>query len=969
MKNSLILKLRGSSLALAAASCMLITTAPAALAQGQPAGGQQNASATTEWGHAINDLTPDPAVRYGVLPNGMKYAIQQNSTPKGGGSVRMRVGVGSIAEAENERGIAHFLEHMAFNGSTNVPEGEMVKMLERLGLAFGADTNATTKFDETVYMLELPRNDDALVDAALMLMRETASELTISAAAVDRERGVVLSERQTRNSPGLRQAEQQFQTLMPQSPFGNRLPIGTEEVLKTVSADTIRNFYRRYYRPDNAALVLVGDFDVDKIEAKIKARFADWQGKGDAGAPQDRGKIEAAKPFEISNFTDAAIPVQAGLFRVQPFAAQQDSNATRKQEIIDGLVGAILSQRLAKLALKSDTRISGGYGIVTDFFQAARLNMLVVNGKEGDWQGAAAAAEQELRRALMHGFTQSELDEALANSENNLKTAALQAPSEQSGQIANRIIDTLNDRSVVTTAAYRLASFAQMKPSITLGAVNDMLRKAWAGGPNFLQISTKEAISDLQTTAMAVLQESMKVAVAAPVEAAAKTFAYDSFGPAGKVASDSRIADLGVRTVKFANGVMLNIKKTDFEAGKIAFGVRIGQGQRAFPADKPGLGTFMSSMSPQGALEAHDFNELQKLLAGRNIFNRLVADDAHFGASGTTTPDDAELQMKILAAYTKAFGYRAEADTLWKNVVPGFTGQLAANPIGISQTKLPRLMAGGDGRIGLSEPSEMLQRNMAELKAVLQPQLASGPIEVSLAGDIDEAKAIDMVARTFGALPKRSAPAKLPGAALKITMPTAGEPVTVTHAGKDDQAVVSVRWATTDDSDMRSDFLRDMLANIMQIRLTDVVREELGATYSPITASFASDAFPGFGYISVDIVAEPGKMAAVDAAIGRIAKEMRDSPISDDLLTRARKPLIEKFDKESRENVFWRSAIAEAQGNPARLERVRKTRSMIETVTAADLQNIAQQYLTDARRKDFRIVSKAVAAQSASAGN
>lgn len=950
------------------AIALVIAAAPLAVqAQSAPAT-TEAVPASTPWGHPVNDLIPDAAVRYGVLPNGMKYAIQKNSTPKNGGAVRMRVGVGSIAEVENERGIAHFLEHMAFNGSTNVPEGEMVKMLERLGLAFGADTNATTRFDETIYMLELPRNDDALVDAALMLMRETASELTISQAAVDRERGVVLSELQTRNSPGLRQFEQQMQVLMPQTPFGNRLPIGTEQVLKTVSAETIRNFYRRYYRPDNAALVLVGDFDLDAMEAKIKSRFADWSPKGVVGAPQARGKIDAAKPFEISNFVDPAIPVQAVLYRIQPFVAEQDSKAARQHDIVEGLVAAMLSQRLAKLALKSDTRISGGFGAITDLFRAARMNMLLVNGKEGDWQGAATTAEQELRRALMHGFTQSELDEALANSENSLKTAALQASTEPSGQIANRIVDTLNDQSVVTTSAYRLASFGEMKPRITLAAVNDALRQAWATGPNFLHISTKTPIADLNTAAMAAMQESMKVAVAAPVDAVSKAFAYDDFGPAGKVASDTRIADLGVRTVKFVNGVMLNIKKTDFEAGKIAFGVRIGQGQQAFPANKPGLGTFMSSMSPQAALEAHDANELQKLLAGHTIFNRLVADDAYFGASGTTTPADAELQMKVIAAYTKAFGYRAEADTLWKNLVPGFTGQLAANPIGISQTKLPRLMAGGDGRVGLSEPSEMLQRNTSELKAVLQPQLANGPIEVTLAGDIDEAKAIDMVARTFGALPKRGAPAMLPESALKITMPTGGNPVTVTHAGKDDQAVVSVRWATTDDSDMRSDFLRDMLADVMQIRLTDVVREELGATYSPITASFASDAFPGFGYISVDIVADPSKMAAVDAAIGRIAKEMRDAPVSDDLLTRARKPLLEKFDKESRENAFWQAAIAQAQGDPKRLERVRKTRSMIETVTAADLQKTAQQYLTDARRKDFRIVSKALAEKQSTGG-
>jgi zinc protease len=922
----------------------------------------QPQSAETAWGHPVNDLTPDPDIKYGVLPNGMKYAIRKNATPKGGAAVRLHIGVGSIAEAENERGLAHFLEHMAFNGSTNIPEGEMIKMLERLGLAFGADTNATTRFDETVYMLELPRTDDELVDASLMLMRETAGELTISPAAVDRERGVVLSERQTRNSPGLRQAEHEFKTIMPQAPFGNRLPIGTEEVLKTVSAETIRSFYQRYYRPENAAIVVVGDFDPAAIEGKIKERFANWQPKGPAGAAMDRGKIDPAKPFAISHFVDPAIPVQAEFSRVLPFEAKADSKEARYQSTVDTLVAVLLSQRLSKLALKPDTRFAGGGGGLFDLFRAVRINTLSINGKEGDWQGAVATAEQELRRALMHGFTKSEFDEALATIENGLKTQAAQAAAKPHGQIADEIIATIYAKSVADTPQAKLAVFTEVKPRLSVDAVNTALRAAWSSGPNFLSIATKEPIADMQMTVMAAVQESAKIAVAAPVDAAAKAFAYDSLGPAAKVSSDKKIADLGIRTLRFANGVMLNLKRTDFEAGKIAFGVRVGDGQRAFPADKPGLGVLLSSMSSTAALEAHDANELNQLLAGRNVLNGLVADDTHFGNSGVVTPADLELQIKLLAAYVKAFGYRPEADLRWQNLVPGFIGQLDANPIGISQAKLPLLVAGGDGRFGITNSAELLARNIAEIKPILSEQLAKGSIEVSLVGDIDEAKAIDLVARTFGTLPKRGGTTKPSAAGLKVTMPVGGEPVIVPHGGKDDQAVVSVRWATTDDADMQSDFTRKMLSDVLQIRLTDVVREELGATYSPITSSFASNAFPGFGYLSVDIVAEPAKMEAVNTAITRIVKEMRDAPVSDDLMLRVRKPLLEKFDKESRENAFWQSAIATAQGDPARLDRVRKTRAMIESTTAADLQKMAMLYLTDARRKDFRIVSKAVAA-------
>ncbi|MBL0923895.1 MAG: insulinase family protein [Sphingomonadaceae bacterium] len=953
---------RASSLAISIALCI----APLAAQAQPPAQPTEQKTASNAWGHPANDLTPDPAIRYGVLPNGMKYAIRQNQTPKGGASVRLRIGVGSIAEAENELGIAHLLEHMAFNGSTNVPEGEMVKMLERLGLAFGPDTNAVTKFDETIYMLEIPRTDDEMVDAALMLMRETASELTISPAALDRERGVVLSEMQTRNSPQLRQAKQQLSDVMPGTPFGSRFPIGTAAVLANVSADTIRSFYRRYYRPDNATLVLVGDFDPAIIEAKIKARFTSWKPNKAAVIPQNRGKLDTSKPFNIHNFVDPSIPVKADIYMMRPYSAKGDNKATRTEKAIDAVAGAVLSQRLQKIALEKDTRISGGYAVKTDFFYAANASAMSVNGKEGDWKGAVTVAEQELRRALTHGVTDAEVAEALANQENQLKTAAAQASALPSGQIADAIVATLEEKAVADTPEARLALFNTIKPSITRDAVNAALRKAWSEGSSHFHISTKEPIPDLEKTVMATLQESMKVAVTAPAEAVAKAFAYDSFGPAGKVVSDKKIPDLDIRTVRFANGVMLNLKRTDFEPGKIAFGLRVGVGSRGFPADKPGLNLFMSSMAATAALEAHDANELRQALAGHTVANGLYISDSHVGQAGVTTPADIEMQMKLLAAYVSAFGYRPEADTLWANLVPGFTGQLAANPIGLSQVKIPRLMASGDGRFGIPENEELLARNVTELKTYLLPQLKNGAVEISLAGDIDETKAIDIVARTFGALERSGKIPALPADALKIAIPaTTAEPIVLTHAGKDDQAVVSVRWATTDDNDMRSDTKRKLLADVMQIRLTDLVREELGATYSPITSAFASDVFPDFGYISVDIVADPSKMETVNAAIGRVAAEMREKPISDDLLLRARKPLVEKFDRESRENKFWQAAIAQAQGDPARLERVRQMRKMLNEITPAELHATAQQYLTDDRRRDFRILSKTIAAQQA----
>ena len=235
------------------------------------------------WAHEASDIAPDPAVRFGALANGMRYALLKNQLPPGAVSIRLSFDFGSLHEAENEKGLAHFIEHMAFNGSKNVPEGEMVKILERLGLAFGADTNASTSQKFTTYMLELPNASETLIDESLFLLRETSSELSFNAEAIERERGVVLSEWRRGDNFQKRRNEQQLEFLLPGAYAASRMPIGDPKVLETATRETMVGLYQRFYRPERATLMIVGDFDVDAIEKKIAAKFSDWAGKGEQG--------------------------------------------------------------------------------------------------------------------------------------------------------------------------------------------------------------------------------------------------------------------------------------------------------------------------------------------------------------------------------------------------------------------------------------------------------------------------------------------------------------------------------------------------------------------------------------------------------------------------------------------------------------------------------------------------------------
>ena len=269
------------------AVCSALFGAAAALAGPAPA-----------WPQVGSDLAPEPGVVFGVLPNGMRYALKHNATPAGQTSLRLRIGSGALEESDDQQGLAHVLEHMSFNGSTHVPAGEMIKILQRKGLAFGPDTNAETEWSQTVYMLDLPKSGNDMLDTGLMLLRETAGELTLDDKALTPERGVVLSEERLRDTPEYRAEKATIEFMLLGQLAARRFPIGKVDVIEHAPITLLRDYYQANYRPDRATLIAVGDFDPAEMEAKIKARFSDWRpAAGATEAPDpDLGAVAARGP-------------------------------------------------------------------------------------------------------------------------------------------------------------------------------------------------------------------------------------------------------------------------------------------------------------------------------------------------------------------------------------------------------------------------------------------------------------------------------------------------------------------------------------------------------------------------------------------------------------------------------------------------------------------------------------------------
>lgn len=939
-----------TGLALGASSAALAQDASAPAVAAAPAAGGVPA-----WDIPSADIPADPQVTFGRLANSMRYALMRNGNPAGEATVRFNIEVGYREEAEGESGAAHFVEHMAFNGSTGIPEGQLLPMLERLGLSFGADTNATTSIDFTTYKLQLPRTDDATVDTALKVMREIAGNLLFEPAAVDRERGIILSEAQVRNSPMRRMSTDYLEAALPGSRIGPSVAFD-EERIRNISASQLKGFYHGYYRPERATLVIVGDFDVAVMQAKIEATFADWRGQGSARDIY-AGPVPASdSPMAIEGFTDPAVPEVIRLQRTAPWEPSRNTIASRREYLLRAVAGAALSNRINALARASDSPTLGGGVVEEALARSARFYGLTITAKDGQWRETMALAERELRRAQQFGFTAAEIAETKANIATALENAVTQAAGRSSVALAEGLVAASLEDAVWRAPAFDLAMYRAIEHTLTPETVSEAFRAAWQGGPGVVHVATRQPVEGDAATIAAVLAESAAVAVAPPTEAAAVQFAYGDWGTPGTVVADTTIADLGIRTVRFANGLQLNLKTTNFEPGKITFALRIGAGLAGFPADREGLSSMIPLVAGIDGLKAHDADELRRVLAGKEVSLGLGVDEDALVANGQTTPADLDLQLDLLAARLTATAWRPETQAQWAAIAPSAATNLRADASQVLNLALAALFAGGDARLGLTDFDQLKAVSLDDLRAVMGPQLESGPLALGLVGDFDPEAAIAAVAGSLGTLPARAVRREPSLVASPLAFASKPALHTLIHTGKPDQGAVALGWQTDDGDDQQDDLTRDLLAEVMGLRLTEVLREQLGTTYSPVSSSFSQRTFPGFGFITANATVPPEAMDAAARVIREIAAELATKPIDADLLNRARNPIRTRFERAETQNSSWLGVVAGAQSDPAALDRWRSGLGILNALTPADIQAAAQRYLAGKPPVEIRVV-------------
>ncbi|MFZ4070247.1 MAG: M16 family metallopeptidase [Caulobacterales bacterium] len=913
----------------------------------------------TFWPHDYSDLKPDPAVRYGVLPNGMRYAIKKNSQPKNTAALRLRIASGSIQETDAQQGLAHYLEHMAFNGSKNVAEGEMVKILERKGLAFGPDTNAYTSFGETVYMLDLPNVQKDTIDTGISLMRETADRLTISQASVERERGVILSEERSRDTPELRASKARYDLWLQGQIVARRFPIGLIETINAANREKILDYYQRFYRPERALFVVVGDVDVDAMEAQIKKTFADWSQPGAAGVDPGLGQVikrgqQAKVLVEPKGSTQVSITYVSAPERFADTAGQRQHDLRRE------LAMAVVNRRLERLARADNPPfIAAGLGRF-DLSRSATLANVSIQTAPDGWAKGMAASEQELRRALQYGVDQVELDREIAEMRAGYENAAISADTRETRSLAMDIVSAFDDVSVFTHPRDDFARFDAMVKGFTAAQASTLLREAFKGEGPLLFLNANQPVPGGEKALNDAFDASKKIAVLAPAKQTAKTWTYTSFGKPGAVIDRKRDAVSGVDMLRFANGVKLNVKSTDFDKDQIGVLVRLGGGQLVMPKTAPGLNWVSPFAVPEGGLGKLDREEIDRALTGKVVGLSFGVDDNAFVLSGGTRGEDLATQLQLVAASITDSAWRPQGLKRMQSFAENQFKQLEASPGRVLGRDAPAILRSGDGRWAFPTLAQAQAITMEQVKSPVAPALARAPIEVTLVGDVTLAQAEKLVAATLGALPARAADFPGPADAKTVRFAQGGGPILqLTHLGRADQSLGYIAFKGYDAlGDLRKTRTQRFVAQLMRLRLTDEFRERLGASYSPSAGSQASDVFPGFGFVSASAETPPEKVTLFYQIVDQIAAELREGRFDDDLIERARKPLVEAAQNAEKTNAFWIGAIADIQTDPQTQFSLRTRISDLQTITRAELVAAAKEILQPQNAVRIRVDAK-----------
>ena len=909
------------------------------------------------WAHEGVRMAPDARVTWGRLDNGFRYALLPHQGVPGRVALQLIVLSGSLDENDDELGIAHYLEHMAFGGSNTFKADDMIGLFQRLGVEYGSDVNATTTFDYTAYRLDFRENTAALLREGLQLFRGFGDGLTFDPAIIERERRVVLAELRNRNTLAEKEQKASMPVMFRGLRFPQRSAGGSEALIAKFNRDAFLTYYRRNYRPDVMVLVGTGDLDPAAMAAMIRESFGDMAKPREPIPARNEGRLDArglrAGIFRVDGMPSASTQVAS----VLPLGGRPDSRETYIERQKRRLVMDAFGERLR-------TQIPAGSGAEASYDELLGHGIATASVTVGapQWTEGVQSVDQMIRLTIERGLDATDLEAARKRELRSTSHMLDQIATIDPGLLCEALTDSITGHAVFEGFEQKFTWMREWLEKFTPAEAQQAFRGLWA--PATLAFTVAGGVP-MELTPDKVIQEVQKgrrlgLANVNPRQHRDTPFTLPRFGAATEVIEQRELPQLGAKLIRFGNQVRLNFAPNRQEPGLLRAVIRVGSGLLEMPGSKPALKEFgLNTLLASGAVHFRP-EQLNALIDERFLeFSFDITDRDAFTFRALLPPEQLEAFLGIVADILHApqFNSYVHQDQRMRAAM-GRMSDTTGLRDGLRE--LTNYLFKGDARFTSGSPNDYLSMSVLDVRRWMEPALARGYVEATIVGDVPEDLVVRTVGRTLGSLGPRAATKTLAVEPKPVVVTAPAGNTRIEFIGEQNMGLVVGTWPITSPIHVRDQAALEVLAKILEIRVRGEMREKLGLAYSPSAEFKAYDGFANFGLLRAQIDCAPNDSPKVGPLLESIGAVLAADGVAEGEFIGARGILKGQLKQAFRDNGFLIDVLMRAQERPEEFQEIVELQGgLLDTITREEVNQWAAKILPATNCRAAAIVPKA----------
>ena len=853
-------------------------------------------------------LPVDPAIITGKLDNGLRYYIRKNVKPENRAELRLVVNAGSILENDDQQGIAHFVEHMCFNGSEHFHKQELINFLESIGMRFGPDINAYTSFDETVYMLQVPTDSIELLEKGFLVLEDWAHGVSFEDEEIDKERGVVIEEWRLGRGADMRMLNKQLPIIFKNSRYAQRLPIGKLDILEHFAYDIPRSFYHDWYRPDLMAVIAVGDFDVNHVKELIKKHFTPI-----ANPQKERERKYYPVPGHKETLYAIASDPEATRSTVSLYyklpVQEETTVADYRQQIVEGLFHRMLNQRFYELTQTENPPFIYGYSFKSRMVRTSDIYGLSAMVKDNGILRGLETLLTEAKRVRQYGFTATELDRAKKSVLRNMKKAYEERDKTDSRRFASEYIRNFLQKEPIPGIEYEYNLYQQFIPGITIEEVNALVND-WISDKNRVFVVNSPEKEGVVVPTAQDLQEVMSkveaAAVTAYVDNAVNKPLIENPPPAGKIVDEKKDDKLGTTEWLLSNGARVLIKTTDFKNDEVLFSATSPGGfSHVADADIIPAKT-AAAVVAEGGLGDFSLVQLQKLLTGKIARVRPYISRYSEGFNGLASPDDIELLFQQVYLFFTAPRKDSTAFASYKSKMEGYYQNLSLNPESAFRDTLEVVMTGHNPRFKPFDLSSVQQMNLDKSFAIFKDRFAdAGDFLFIFVGNVTPEQIKPLVETYLASLPATKRNESWANDIYSLPSGVIDKKVV---KGMEPKSLVTIKYFGPFEWNLENRSIVSTMSDMMRIKLRERLREDKSGTYF-VRSNSSFPHYPKERYIiTISFGCSPDRVDELTKEVFTQIDSLQQFAASDkyqSYLQKVREIGLRSFETDQRENGWW----------------------------------------------------------------